>query len=63
MKNPYYWIVNPVYTKYHSVNKKLLCVTCEFNINTETHNVHTILYDEKEKKRQFNIKKKKLLGT
>ena len=60
MNNPYYWVVNPAYTDYNFVKKKLLCVTCEFKLNTNMHNIQTILYDDEEKKRQFNMKKLKL---
>ena len=63
MEHPYYWIVNPIYREYNSVHKKLCCITCELKLNNKKHNIQTILYDEKEKKRQFELQKKKLLKT
>lgn len=63
MENPYYWIVNPVYKEYNSVKKKMCCINCELKFDTKRHNIQTILYDEKEKKRQFELQKKKLLET
>ncbi len=55
---PNYWIVNPIYIKYNEVPKQITCTECYQGKKSNKHNIQTILYDNNEKRYEFNKIKK-----